>query len=72
MKIKRKETNLKEVVKQYPDIKINPPNICEQTKKEMAAFFMKTSWPRLCAKMHQGTLKGKSEEVDSESTDSRE
>lgn len=30
-------------------IKINPPNISDETMKEMVKFFMKTSIPRIIA-----------------------
>lgn len=31
------------------DVKVTPPNISEETLKEMKAFFVKTSIPRILA-----------------------
>lgn len=37
-------------VNQMEKIKVNPPNISEETMKEMVNFFKKTSIPRILAK----------------------
>lgn len=38
-------------MKQNEQLEIKPPNISEETLKEMAKFFMKTSIPRILADM---------------------